>query len=145
MYSPDRLIGFNADKTMNNLTKIILFALVAELGTGLALLYDPAFVSDWLLGLTLTDDGSVFARLFGLAILALCLACWPGTRQALCNSPAFRSLLFYNTAVALYLSYFGVFISSGILLWPGLVFHIVVTALLLRTWRAERQAKLANS
>ncbi|MFZ3183159.1 MAG: hypothetical protein WA173_03325 [Pseudomonas sp.] len=129
---------------MNALTKVLVLAVVAELGTGLALLYDPAFVSDWLLGLAISQDGSLFARLFGLAILALCLACWPGT-QALCNSVAFRSMLFYNATVAVYIAYIGVFVSSGLLLWPALIFHVAVTVLLLRSWRTERQTKLSNN
>lgn len=127
---------------MNALTKILVLAVLAEIGTGLALLYDPAFVCDWLFGLGMTPDGSLFARLFGLAILALCLACWPSTRQAQCNSAAFRSLFFYNASVAVYIVYAGLFVRSGLLLWPALLFHVAVTVLLLRSWRAERQARL---
>jgi hypothetical protein len=130
---------------MNALTKTLVLAVVAELGTGLALLYDPAFVSDWLLGLAISQDGSLFARLFGLAILALCLACWPGIGQTRCNSAAFRTMLFYNATVAVYIAYIGVFVSSGLLLWPALIFHVAVTVLLLRSWRTERQARLSNN
>jgi hypothetical protein len=122
---------------MNTLTKILVLAVLAEAGTGLALLYDPGLVSDWLLGLAISQDGSLFARLFGLALLALSLACWPGTRQAPCNCAAFRAMLFYNATVAVYIAYVGVFVSSGLLLWPALLFHVAVTTLLLRCWRAE--------
>jgi hypothetical protein len=34
--------------------------------------------------------------------------------------------------IALYLAYLGVVVSSGLLLWPAVVFHAVMTMLLLR-------------
>ncbi|MCU1751993.1 hypothetical protein [Pseudomonas sp. 6D_7.1_Bac1] len=107
---------------------LLLLAAVVELGTGLALLLGPGLVSHWLLGIAGTDLTNLFARFFGVALLALGIACWPATT----STAAIRAMLVYNGAIALYLAYVGLFISSGVLLWPAVLFHAVMTALLFR-------------
>ena len=67
------------------------------------------------------------------AAVALSFACWPGTRAD--GSPAaFGGMLIYNAAIALYLGWLGMFAHlGGLLLWPAVVLHAIVAALLLWT------------
>jgi Ca2+/Na+ antiporter len=121
------------------LRKILTFAAVVEVGTGLALTVDPAIVVRFLLGAELTDLGTVLGRCFGIALLALGLACWPGRLPGEGGSPAFRAMLTYNVLIALYLGYLAtVRHLGGLLLWPAVALHAVVALLLVWTWRGER-------
>jgi hypothetical protein len=101
---------------------------VVEIATGLAFLLTPLLLSSLLLGIVGTEATNLFARFFGVALIALGIACWPRPESI----AAVRSMLFYNAVVALYLAYVGVFVSSGLLLWPAVVFHAVMAALLAR-------------
>jgi hypothetical protein len=61
----------------------------------------------------------------GIALLALGVACWPGT--------PLLGMLTYSAAVTLYLAYGGFAGGlTGILLWPAVALHVILTALL--TW-----------
>ncbi|MBK5354680.1 hypothetical protein JFU37_19565 [Pseudomonas sp. TH41] len=108
--------------------KLLTVAAVVELATGAALLLTPGLFSHLLLGIAGTDATNLFARFFGVALIAFGIACWPRPDSI----AAIRAMLFYNGAIALYLAYVGVFVSSGLLLWPAVVFHAVMTALFLR-------------
>jgi len=110
------------------LHKLLTLAAVVELATGLALLFAPGLVSKLLLGIDGTEVIALLARCFGVALIALAIACWP--RPA--NAAATQAMWVYNGAIALYLAYVGIFIGSGVLLWPAVVFHAAMTALLLR-------------
>ncbi|PNB69139.1 hypothetical protein C1X64_30710 [Pseudomonas sp. GW456-E7] len=108
--------------------KLLTVCAVVEIATGLAFVLTPGLVSQLLLGIVGTEETHLFARFFGLALIALGIACWPRP----VSIAAVRSMLFYNGVVALYLAYVGVFVSSGVLLWPAVAFHAVMAALLLR-------------
>ena len=108
--------------------KLLTVCAVVELATGLALLATPGLFSHLLLGIAATDVTNLFARFFGVALIALGIACWPRPQSI----AAIRSMRFYNGVIALYLAYVGVFVSSGLLLWPAVVFHALMTALLMR-------------
>lgn len=111
------------------LRNLLVVAVITEVATGLALLLNPALVSSWLLGIAGTEVSNLFARCFGLGLLALGIACWPGT-----SSTAARwAMLFYNAVIAIYLAYLGLFVSSGLLLWPAVIFHIAMSLLLVRS------------
>lgn len=57
----------------------------------------------------------------------LTIACWPG--------PPLLGMLIYGGAITLYLAYLGLSgASSGALLWPAIIFHLVLTVLLLRSF-----------
>jgi hypothetical protein len=107
--------------------KLLVVSAVIELATGVALLLTPVLVSQLLLGIA-TDASDLIARCFGIALIALGIACWP--RPA--NPGALRSMLFYNGAIALYLAYIGLLVGGGLLLWPAVVLHAVLSALFLR-------------
>ena len=105
--------------------KGLIFAAVAEAATGLALLFAPSLVGRLLLGDELTGVAIPVARVAGIALVALGIACWPG--------PPLVGMLTYSALVALYLAYLGFAAGlTGILLWPAVVLHLVLTALLIR-------------
>jgi len=109
----------------------LVVAAVSEAATGAALLIAPSLVGQWLLGTELTGVAVTVARVAGIALVALGLACWPG--------PALAGMLAYSACVALFLAYVG-FLgeSAGILLWPAVVVHVVLTAVLARAWIGGR-------
>ncbi len=103
----------------------LVLAAVGETATGVALLLAPSLVGQWLLGAELTGVAVTIARVAGIALIGLGVACWPGT--------PLLGMLTYSAAVALYLAYIGLAGgSSGVLLWPAVVLHAVVTVLLAR-------------
>ena len=66
------------------------------------------------------------ARVAGLALIALGVACWPG--------PPLTGMLTYNVLITLYLGYLGIAGGlNGIFLWPAVVLHAILTALLIRS------------
>ncbi len=104
---------------------VLILAAGGEAATGLALLLVPSLVGQLLLGVELTGIATTVARVTGIALIGLAVACWPG--------PPRIGMLIYGAAVALYLAYVGVSgASSGILLWPAVVLHAIIAALLIR-------------
>ena len=104
---------------------VLVLAAVGEAATGLALLIVPSLVGRLLLGEELTGVAIPVARVAGIALIALGIACWPGTPLV--------GMLTYSAAVTLYLAYVGLVGGlTGILLWPAVVLHVILTALLAR-------------
>ncbi len=102
-----------------------MFAAVGEGTTGLALLLVPSLVGQLLLGEQLSGIAIPVARVAGIALFALGIACWPGT--------PIIGMLTYSAAVTLYLAYLGFAGgATGILLWPAVILHVILTALLFR-------------
>ena len=102
---------------------VLVLAAVLEAATGLALLLVPELVGRLLLGMELTGAAVPVARVAGMALIALGIACWPG--------PPRMGMLAYGAAVTLYLAYLGFAQGvGGVLLWPAVVLHLVLTALL---------------
>ena len=109
---------------------LLALAAVAEAATGVALLIVPALVGKLLLGIELTADAAVVARVAGIALIALSVACWPGT--------PLLGMLAYSVAVTAYLAYLGLSgAASGLLLWPAVVLHLLLSALLARAYLTE--------
>ena len=102
-----------------------MLAAVGEVLTGVALLIAPSLVGWLLFGEGLTGVAIPAARVAGIALIALSIACWPG--------PPLLGMLTYSAAVTLYLAYVGFAGGlTGILLWPAVVLHVILTALLTR-------------
>jgi hypothetical protein len=101
---------------------VLIIAAVAEAGTGLALLIVPSLVGRLLLGEELIGVAIPVARVAGIALIALGIACWPG--------PPRVGMLAYSAAVTLYLGYVGFAGLTGAFLWPAVVLHAILTALL---------------
>ncbi len=109
--------------------KVLIFAAVAEAATGLALLIVPSLVGQLLLGEGLTGVAIPVARVAGLGLIGLGIACWPG--------PPLIGMLTYSSLVALYLAYLGIAGGlAGVFLWPAVALHVVLSILLGRAWLA---------
>jgi hypothetical protein len=107
--------------------RLLVLAAISEVATGVALLIVPSLVGLLLLGEELTGVAIPVARVTGLALVALGVACWPGTPLA--------GMLTYTAAVALYLAYVGLAGGGGgMLLWPAVTVHTVFALLLTRAW-----------
>jgi hypothetical protein len=107
--------------------KVLIFAAVAEVATGLALLTVPSLVGQLLLGEELAGVALPVARVTGIALIALGIGCWPGSPLV--------GMLAYSVAVTLYLAYIGFAgHSAGVLLWPAVALHAVLSVLLGRAW-----------
>ena len=82
-----------------------------------------SLVGQSLLGEELTGIAIPVARVAGIALIGLGIACWPG--------PPMVGMLTYNTVVTLYLAYLGFAVGlTGILLWPAVALHFVLSILL---------------
>jgi hypothetical protein len=57
---------------------VLTFDAVAEAATGMALLIVPSLVGRLLFGGELTGVGVPVARVTGIALIGLAVACWPG-------------------------------------------------------------------
>jgi hypothetical protein len=116
------------------INKVLIFAAVGEAATGLALLIVPSLVGQMLLGEELTGVAIPVARVAGIALIALGVACWPGAPLA--------GMLTYSVAVTLYLAYVGFAGGlNGILLWPAVILHAILTALLTRASIHDKKTK----
>jgi hypothetical protein len=110
------------------MTKPLIVAAAAEAATGAALLIVPSLVGQLLLGEALTGVAIPVARVAGLALIGLGIACWPG--------PPLVGMLAYSATVTLYLAYLGLAGGlAGVLLWPAVILHLILTALLARGLR----------
>ena len=121
--------------------RVLILAAVAEAATGVALLIVPSLVGRLLFGEELTGVAIPVARVTGIALIALAIACWPG--------PPLVGMLTYSAVVTLYLAYVGFAGGlTGILLWPAVVLHAILTALLTRVpkkplaWRTLGPSKI---
>ena len=114
--------------------KTLILTAVAEAGTGAALLIVPSLVGRLLFGEELTGIAVSVARVTGIALIALGVTCWPG--------PPLVGMLTYSAATTLYLAYVG-FVGgmTGILLWPAVVLHVILTALLVRASTRDKETK----
>jgi hypothetical protein len=82
-----------------SMSNVLVLAAVGEVATGVALLLVPSLVRQLLLGAELIGVAMTVARVTGIALIALGVACWPGTPLV--------GMLTYSAAVTLYLAYVG--------------------------------------
>src|SRR5512135_1088416 len=114
--------------------KVLILAAVSEAATGAALLIVPSLVGQLLFGAELTGIAMTVARVTGIALIALGVACWPGTPLV--------GMLTYSAAVTLYLAWVGFAGGlTGILLWPAVVLHLILTGLLTRELTSNKETK----
>jgi hypothetical protein len=110
---------------------LVKLSAAIEALTGVALILTPSLVATLLLGVGLDRSGIAIARLTGIALLCFSLACWPGDHV---NGNAVFALLSYNVLAAVYLAYLrvgGGFV-GGLLFWPALAIHLLLSLLLAR-------------
>jgi len=118
--------------------RVLVLAAVSEAATGVALVIAPSLVGRLLLGAELTGVSIPVARVTGIALIALGLACLPrfergqpGSDAGSSSSQALRAMLCYSLLIALYLAYLGIGGEwVGGLLWPAVAAHAVLTILL---------------
>jgi hypothetical protein len=123
--------------TRDGLRKVLGFAAIVEVTTGLLLILDPALVVALLLGVNAASLDVLLGRFLGIALLALGVAYLPVGRRAGYGAWAIQGMLTYNVLVALFLAYVGIgghF--GGPLLWPAVVLHAAVTLILVWAWRS---------
>ena len=107
----------------------LILAGAAEAATGLALLIVPSLVGQLLLGEPLAGMTILVARVAGIALIGLGIACWPG--------PPLVGMLTYSALATVYLAYLGLAGSlGGVLLWPAVILHLALTSLLAKAAHA---------
>ncbi|HEY6905551.1 MAG TPA: hypothetical protein VI216_14690 [Candidatus Acidoferrales bacterium] len=99
-----------------------MFAAIGEAATGLALLIVPSLVVHLLLGQDLAGVAVPVARVAGIALVGLGISLWPG--------PPLLGMLIYSAAVTLYLAYLGFNGVSGLMLWPAVALHAILSVIL---------------
>jgi hypothetical protein len=111
---------------------------VIELGAGLALLALPSTTAVLLLGVPLeVPAGVTVARVAGVALLALSVACWlaRGDNQSRSARGLVAGRVLYNVGVAFILVAAGIpFHLVGVALWPAVLLHALLATLLVRAW-----------
>jgi len=112
---------------------LLTVAAVAEAATGAALLAVPSLVGRLLLGTELSGVAIPVARVLGIALIGLGVACLPG-RTALCGMLTYNAL---GTVCFTWLAIGGKWVGS--LLWPAVVVHLVMTILLGRASLQDRR------
>jgi hypothetical protein len=122
--------------------RVLVLAAVSEATTGVALLIVPSLVGWLLLGQKLTGVAIPVAQVTGIALIALGVACWPGSEATGISTRALRAMLCYSLLATLFLAHLGIRGEwVGVLLWPAVAVHAILTALLVRAWLKDRQTE----
>ena len=109
--------------------KLLTVTAVAEAATGVALVVIPSLVGQLLLGAELTGVAIPIARLTGIALISLGIACLPA-------STALYGMLTYSVLATSFLFHLAIRSAwVGPLLWPAIVLHAILTILLIGAWR----------
>ena len=120
------------------MNRLLSFAAVAEALTGVALMAVPSLVGRLLLGAELTGVAIPVARVAGIALVALGVACFPGGAA----DQGLSGMLTYSLLATLYLVYLGLGGEwVGSLLWLAAAIHAALTVLLAISWLKARQFK----
>ena len=116
---------------------VLMLAALAEAGTVVILLVYPPIVVRLLFATEILGAGATMSRIAGIALIGLGTACWPGadTRRA------FYGMVTYTLLAMLLLIYVGVRNEGvGLLLWPAVVAHAILIALLGGAWLKHRKS-----
>ena len=114
--------------------KVLMLAASAEAGTGVILLAYPPIVR-LLFATEIIGLGVIMSRLAGIALIGFGIACWPGTD----TRQASYGMVTYSVLAMLYLILIGVRGESvGLLLWPAVAAHALLTVLLASSWPARQ-------
>jgi len=114
-------------------------AAVEAAATGLILLLSPVLFGRLILGDDLSEPGQALGRLAGIALVAFALTSWPD----LSAWSVTRAMLTYNLLATVYLGYLGIMGKTvGVLLWPAVALHAVLTALMVRSGALQIQRRL---
>ena len=123
-------------------TRVLLAtASTLEAVTGLALIIAPS-IAGFLLGTDISGAALVIARMVGVGLLALGVACWPRGEATI---PRLRAMLIYNLLATAYLGYLRFSSQSvGKLLLLALAVHAVLTILFLGAWLKHQSGRASK-
>jgi hypothetical protein len=122
--------------------KVLFLAAVSEAATGLALLIVPSLVGRLLLGAELTGVAIPVARVTGIALVALGVACVSAGEAV----QGLTGMLTYSLLATVYLVYLGLGGEwVGRLLWPAAAIHAALTFLLAIAWIKNRRFKATKA
>ncbi len=126
---------------MEKVKKMLAVAAASEAVLGLVLLAYPPIVVRLLFNAQIADAGIVMSRVTGIALIALGLACRPGSGAT--DSPrALQGMLCYSLLATLYLAYLGIRGGwVGVLLWPAVAIHAILTTLLVCARLKDQQTQ----
>jgi hypothetical protein len=102
-----------------------------EVPTGLGLIAVPALVVRLLLGAEIAGAAIPLARVAGVALLALGVACWLASydEQSCAARGVASGMVIYNLGTVLVLGTAGLQTRpAGILLWPAVILHAAMAA-----------------
>jgi hypothetical protein len=103
-------------------------AAAGETATGLALILFPDMVVRYLFGTETAGAGLAVARIAGMALMALGIACWPDDNTGHRARRSRIAMLVYSVLTMVYLGMLAIDGElRGPLLWPAVVVHLVVT------------------
>jgi hypothetical protein len=109
---------------------VLGMAAAIEAVTGLVLIVAPHVLIRLLFGVTVTGASIAIGRVAGIALLSLGIGCWTG-RHENGRSSVLTAMLAYNLLVTIYLISLGIGGELvGILLWPAIALHALLTGLL---------------
>jgi hypothetical protein len=107
---------------------LLRFIAVGEAAFGVVLVVFPLIVVKLLFGVEIDGAAIVMSRITGIALVGLGISCWP-------SWPALYGVLTYSGLATLYLVYIAIRGEwVGILLWPAVALHAVLTLLLAKLW-----------
>ena len=123
-------------------TRVLLStAATLEAVTGLALIIAPS-IAGFLLGTDISGAALVIARMVGVGLLALGVACWPRVEGTI---PRLRVMLIYNLLATAGLGYLRFSSQSvGKLLLLALAVHAVLTILFLGAWLKHQSGRASK-
>jgi hypothetical protein len=113
----------------NRMLFLVVTAFV-EAATGLCLLFLPAVLFAFLLGLEKAAVDAIFVgRIAGAALLAIGVASWMARNDT--RTPAqlrlLTGILVYDAAASMLLAYAGAVLEMiGVLLWPAVALHAIL-------------------
>jgi len=118
--------------------RLLAIAAATEALTGLVLIVYPPLVIKLLFAAEIAGVGVVISRFAGLALVALGVACWPcgPASRALCGMLTYSSLA---TLGLFYIALGGEW--KGLLLWPAVALHAVLTLFLAWAWVKANQTR----
>ena len=111
--------------------KLLVAGALGEAAFGVFVFVVPGLGLALLFGSEPNAGAVIMTRVAGIALVGLGIACYPGgARNGL------YGLLVYSILVMLYLIAVGIGGAAGVLLWPAVVVHAVLSVLLAFTVRA---------
>ena len=117
---------------LERMKRLLVFAAGLEVLVGAGLIVDPRVFTRLLFGEDVAGAGLALGRVTGCGLLCLGLACMPGRSTAASLFPAVRALLTYNLLILLLLLCLGLQGDrTGVLLWPSIALHAVLSILLI--------------